>query len=191
MRRLLFALALLGASAVGYVAADDDLLYGSGPTAPEPRIVTFAQTDAGCADDVRQFARTQDRPNGTYVFSGTVATRSPNVSLSARAVRTSPPGADVITYRVEMRTHARNASADCPGRVAYRLELVAPDGDGGERVAVFLDGNTVACAGGSYSGYSSGCYLVMAEDRPRTVWANGTAERSVSASTPVERHPAG
>jgi hypothetical protein len=99
-------------------------------------------------------------------------TDSPDADLAMEITRTSPDGARVTTYRVDLTSHAPGGNGtgagtgdDCAGEVAYRLNLTV-DYREAMRVAVYEDGEASSCGG-------TACSPLMADERPRW-WANGT-----------------
>ena len=167
-RALLLAVVLV--AAVGGMA-----LVGAGPFQDDPdpdrppEIQSFEITDRGCQDEVRDFASSNSAGDGDGVDAGTIDTASPETELSAEIRRTSPESAEIITYRVDLRTHDPvDANESCPGRIAYRIEYDAPSGAGatGHRVALGVDGRIKSC-GGSTSGPELGCHRLMSETTTR------------------------
>lgn len=158
---LVVAVAFVGsafAAGVGPFAPD--------PAEPTPTVETLEITDRGCRGELREFGHSRNGPNGTYVSEGIIDAASPVAGLSATALRTSPENAEVLTYRVDVRTHEpANATTDCEdgGEVAYRLVANAPDGLAGERLAVYVDGRIASCGGGTY-GPNTGCGRLMTSD---------------------------
>ena len=81
--------------------------------------------------------------------------------------RTSPDGARITTYRVDLASHAQDGdwNGTCAGEAAYRLNLTV-DYREAMRVAVYEEGRAASCGG-------TGCSAVMADEQRRW-WANGT-----------------
>ena len=141
---------------------------------PTPEITSFEITDRGCRADVREFSHGRVGPNGSFVHAETLDTASSATELSAQIRRTSPGGAAITTYRLDVQTHEQTpANASCPGRIAYRIEYDAPAGPTGVREAVFVDGRLRSC-GGSTSGGDLGCRRL--QDDLTTHWSNASDE---------------
>lgn len=165
-------LLLVGALAVG--VAVGALLVGGLPgleeSAPAPEIESVEVLDAGCHDDVRPWGMSSS--DGIWV--STINNTSKHTEVSAQIRRTSPSGATVAAYRVNLATHNTTAeSGECPGRIVYRVEYDAPYPDAADamRTERYVDGEFHTC-GGSTSGPETGC-VALHEDRP-THYSNGT-----------------
>jgi len=165
MRRALLLVVVLAAAGAGAALAGAGPFQGDPDPDREPAIESFEITDRGCQDEVREFASSNSAGDGGGVDAGTIDTPSPETELSAQIRRTSPGSAEVVTYRIDLRTHEpADANESCAGRIAYRIEYDAPSGAGaaGQRVSLAVDGRTTSC-GGSTSGPDLGCHRLMSE----------------------------
>jgi hypothetical protein len=169
---LLVGSALLAGAVGGYgvAGAGSDGGLSDPPPLDDPQVERFERTDAGCRSTITPSGGTTVGPGGRFAASGVMDTDSPDSNLAMEITRTSPDGARITTYRVDLSSYAREENAtdteDCAGEVAYRLNLTV-DYRETMRVAVYEKGEVVSCGG-------TDCSPVMADKRPRW-WANGTA----------------
>ena len=161
--------ALLVGAVGGYALAD--VSPSDPPALDDPQVERFEQTAAGCRGTINPSGGTTVGPGGRFASFGVMETASPDANLATEITRTSPDGARVTTYRVDLSSYAREGNAtgagaeDCAGEVAYRLNLTV-DYREAMRVAVYEEGEAASCGG-------TGCSAVMADERPRW-WANGS-----------------
>jgi hypothetical protein len=169
-RQVLLAVLATSAVFVGSAYAANIGPFEPNPPEPTAEVESLTITDRGCRGEIRPFSRSRNGPNGTYVYEGVINAASPNSQLAASVGRTSPENARVLTYRVELQTlEAPNQNTSCEGELAYQLEITAPSGTDGERVATYLNGRLSGCGGGSY-GPDVGCGQLyeLAEKTPVT-----------------------
>ena len=165
----LLGIALLVVAVGGYAVASDG--FSDPPPLDDPRVEQFERTAAGCRGTIHPSGGTTVGPGGRFGSFGVMATDSPDANLAMEITRTSPDGARVTTYRVDLSSHAPGGNTtdtgveDCAGEVAYRLNLTV-DYRETMRVAVYEDGEVASCGG-------TGCSPIMVDQRPRW-WANGT-----------------
>jgi len=165
MRRALLLVVVLVAAGAGAALAGAGPFQGDPDPDRAPAIESFEITDRGCQDEVSEFASSTSAGDGDGVDAGTIDTASPETELSAEIRRTSPASAEIVTYRIDLRTHEpADANESCAGRVAYQIEYDAPAGEAavGHRVALAVDGRTTSCGGGT-SGPELGCHRLMSE----------------------------
>ncbi|WP_276272689.1 hypothetical protein [Haloarcula litorea] len=180
-RRSLLAVAvaaLLLAAAGPSVNALPGFSDHTGPT--ELRVASFERAGAGCAEEFQYAASSTG--GGRIASSGTVTAAGPDADLSVWTERTSPPGADLSTFRVHLDTHGGNeAATDCETAVGYRLSLTLTGGSDegllpdahGYRVLWLENGRYAGCSASVTSPLSSGCQRFA--ERPDRAWANGSA----------------
>ncbi|MFC7080193.1 hypothetical protein [Halorussus caseinilyticus] len=160
----------------------------TGPS--EMRVTSLERLDAGCRDSVANYAR-GSVSGGTYTRVTFIETDDPDADLSAWVERTSPPGADLSTFRVYVESHASEASEvasattdDCETGVQYRIEAttsggspagVLPDAHG-VRVRWFENGEEAGCSGSYTSSLRGGCGQFREDERPDRTWANATTK---------------
>ncbi|WP_313693790.1 hypothetical protein [Halorarum halobium] len=153
----------------------------TGPS--EMRVTSFDRLEAGCAEQVATRAGSA-YDAGNYTKTAFVRTGSVDANLSARVVRTSPPGADLSTFRVRVDSHHEGpANATCETGVLYRVTItpgggspegLVPDAHG-TRVLWLENGEYAGCSGSVTSPLETGCSRFRPGDgEPRQVWANGS-----------------
>ncbi|UPV74251.1 hypothetical protein M0R89_17145 [Halorussus limi] len=158
----------------------------TGPT--EMNVSELERLDSGCREAVSGYARSSVS-GGTYSQVTFVETGDPDADLSAWVERTSPPGADLSTFRVHVEssgnaTGRNESNRSCEAGVQYRLEVttaggspegVLPDAHG-IRILWLENGEYAGCSG-SYTGpLRSGCSQLRPQDGgPDRTWANATA----------------
>jgi hypothetical protein len=157
---------------VGASHATDAEPFEPDPPEPTPEVGSLAVTDRGCRGEIRSFAASKSGAGGTNVYRGVVETASPDAELTAKVALTSPENADIVTYRAIVRTiEPSNGTTSCKGEIAYRLEIDAPGGVTGKRVAVYLNGRIAHCSAGS-NGLNPGCYRLYELARRTPVASN-------------------
>lgn len=171
-RQVLVAVIVTSALFVGAAYATDAGPFEPDPPEPTPEVNSLAVTDRGCRGEIRSFAASKSGAGGTNVYRGVVETASPDAQLTAKVARTSPENADIVTYRAVVRTiEPSNGTMSCKGEIAYRLEINAPSGVTGKRVAVYLNGRIAHCSAGS-NGPSPGCHRLYELARKTPVASN-------------------
>ncbi|MFC6723391.1 hypothetical protein ACFQE1_03075 [Halobium palmae] len=181
-RRLLVA--VLVAVAVGAVVGPSvNALPGfadhTGPS--EMRVTSFERLDAGCEEQVGEYVG-GSTGGGEYSRTAFIGTAGADANLSASVRRTSPDGADLSTFRVDVDSHHDGpANATCETGVLYRIVLephggtdegLLPDAHGTE-VLWFADGKLTGCSASLTSPLESTCDGVD-RDEPQRTWANAT-----------------
>lgn len=161
----LLALVLLVGAVTGYAVGVG--AFTDPPPLDEPRVERFERTASGCRGTIDPSGGTTVGPGGRFVSSGVMDTGSPDADLAMEITRTSPDGARITTYRVDLASHAQDGdwNGTCAGEAAYRLNLTV-DYREAMRVAVYEEGRAASCGG-------TGCSAVMADEQRRW-WANGT-----------------
>ncbi|NHN58874.1 MULTISPECIES: hypothetical protein [Halorussus] len=160
----------------------------TGPS--ELRVSSLERIDAGCRDAVSNYA-SGSGGGGNHTRVSFVATGDPDADLSAWVERTSPPGADLSTFRVHVESRGDGevaSNASCELGVQYRIETTAtggspegilPDAHGVE--ILWLENGEYAGCSGSYTSPLRGrCphLYQQADDRDLT-WANATTDQSI------------
>jgi hypothetical protein len=152
----------------------------TGPT--EMDVTGFERLGAGCADDVATYARSGTGPNGTYERITFVETGDPDANLSVSAVRTSPRGADLSTFRVAVDSHTdAPPNETCRMGVQYRVELESSGGSPpgfmpdahGTRILWLENGEYAGCSSSSTGTLDTECHRFLG-DHPDRTWANAT-----------------
>lgn len=175
---VLFVALLILAS--GGVYALPFVSNGTGPT--DAAVVDLERLETGCADDVDSFRHTQTGANGTFTHTGFVETGSADGSISAWVERTSPPGADLGTFRVHVDSDNKADQTDCQIGVRYRVDIqtsggvpdgLVPDADG-VRVLWLENGAVSGCSSAVESPLDAECGHFLT-DEPRRTWANTTS----------------
>lgn len=154
---------------------------GTGPTDIE--ITELDRLDAGCRDEVGDYASSRNGPNGTFARTTFVETGSRDADLSAWAERTSPAGAEFSTFRVYVESDPAGAGNEsCEVGVQYHIEYRVSGGsdDGlisdasGYSITNIENGEYDGCASSASGRFTdSGCPARPYEQPPRT-WANAT-----------------
>ena len=162
----------------------------TGPT--EMEVTELERLDSGCLDVVGTYSSGSSSGDGPYSQTTFIETGDPDADLSAWVERTSPPGADLSTFRVHVesrgsdaadRTDANATTTSCKMGVQYRITVMASGGSPegilpdahGERVLWLENGEYAGCSG-SYTGSLNGsCSHIRPQDGgPNRTWANAT-----------------
>lgn len=179
---ILVALVVIAVVFAGITHASvNDLPGFSDHTGPaELSVDTFERVGASCVDAVGSGTGTSISDG--YARAGFVETGDPNASLSAWVERTSPPGADLSTFRVHVDSHGSgNASnASCTVGVRYRIELTPHGGSPagfipdayGTRVLWLVNGRYDGCSASVTSPLDAECDRLRRT--PAVVWANAS-----------------
>lgn len=145
-RQVLVAVVATSALFVGAAYATDTGPFEPDPPKPTAEVDSLTIIDRGCRGEVQLSAGSMG--GGDNAYQGVVETASPSAELTAKVARTSPEDATVVTYRAVVQTlESSNESSTCKGEVAYRLEIDAPSGATGKRVAVYSNGQLAHCSG--------------------------------------------
>jgi hypothetical protein len=154
---------------------------GTGPTDIE--ITDLDRIDAGCRDDVGDYASSRNGPDGTFEMTTFVETGSRGANLSAWAERTSPLGTDYSTFRVYVESDpAGSTNESCEVGIQYHLEYQVSGGSDDGLLADASGYSIVHVENGDYHGCTSsgsgrfadgGCPMRPYDHPPRT-WANAT-----------------
>lgn len=188
MRKALLAVALLGVLWLGLADGSiNDLPGFSDATGPQTMSVeSFERLDSGCIDAISDSAHAQSGPHGRHEYTSVIETESPDAPISVWIERTSPPGADLSTFRVHVESHgsetesAATSNGSCRTGVKYRLVLntsdrgpagIMPD-EHGVRILRLENGEYAGCTGGYTGGLNGTCQYPI--DGPSRVWANAT-----------------
>ncbi|MFC4357998.1 hypothetical protein ACFO0N_08570 [Halobium salinum] len=181
-RRLLLVL-LVGVTVGAVLGPSVNALPGfSDHTGPsEMRVTSFERLDAGCEEQVGNAVHSSTGGGG-YSRTAFIRTADTDANLSVQVRRTSPAGADLSVFHVDVDSHHDGpANTSCETGVVYRVALephggsdegLVPDAHGTE-VLWFNDGELVGCSASLTSPLESTCDGV-GRDEPRRVWANGT-----------------
>lgn len=144
-RQVLGAVLATSALFVGAAYATDTGPFEPNPPEPTAEVDSLI-IDRGCRGEVQVSA--SSKSGGDNAYQGVIETASPNAELTAKVARTSPEDAKVVTYRAVVQTvESSNESTTCKGEIAYRLEIDAPSGVTGKRVAVYSNGQITHCSG--------------------------------------------
>ncbi|WP_128476259.1 hypothetical protein [Halorussus pelagicus] len=81
----------------------------TGPT--EMEVAEFERLDSGCHNVVGTYSSGSSSGDGPYSQTTFIETGDPDADLSAWVERTSPPGADLSTFRVHVESHGSDAGA--------------------------------------------------------------------------------
>lgn len=183
MRKALLAVALLGVLWLGLADGSvNDLPGFSDATGPQTMTVeSFERLDSGCLDEVSDYSSSRSGPDGQFAYVSTIETEQADADLRVWTERTSPPGADLSSFRVHVESASRGTGNEsCQTGVQYRLVLntsdrgaagLLPD-DSGVRILRLENGEFAGCTGGYTGGLDGRCQYPM--DRPEYVWANAT-----------------
>jgi hypothetical protein len=182
-RRVGIALLIIAVVVVGASDVSVNTLPGfSDHTGPsEMEITEFERVDSGCADDLSSFRGTRSGPGGTYTKHTFIRTEDADADLSAWVERTSPPGADLSTFRVHVDSHHEGpANETCDTGVLYRITINGSGGSPegflpdahGTRILWLENGRFAGCSGSVTSPLESGCQRFV--DQPERTWANAT-----------------
>jgi len=184
LKNALLVAALLGLAVASVEPGAVNALPGfsdhTGPT--EMEVASLERLDSGCADEVATYA-SGSASGGNYTQVSFVETGHPEADLSAWTERTSPPGADLSTFRVHVDSRSRAdapANASCELGVQYRIEVttsggspggILPDAHG-TRILWLQDGDYAGCSGSYTSPLRADCRRF--EAKPDRTWANAT-----------------
>lgn len=197
LKTALLVAALLGLAVASAEPGAVNALPGfsdhTGPT--EMEVTTLERLDSGCADEVATYA-SGSASSGNYTQVSFVETGDRDADLSAWTERTSPPGADLSTFRVHVESHSRAegddadvdsradtpANASCKVGVQYRIEVTTSGGSPegflpdahGTRILWLENGDYAGCSGSYTSPLRSDCQRF--EAGPDRTWANATAD---------------
>lgn len=171
---------LLTAAEPGAVNALPGFSDRTGPT--ELSVASFERLDSGCEDEMSTHVG-GSTGGGSYSQVSFVETGDPDADLAAWTERTSPPGADLSTFRVHVESRADGATdAPCRAGVRYRIEVATgganpegllPDAHG-TRILWLQNGEYAGCSA-SYTGpLRADCSRFSDDDRPNRTWANAT-----------------
>ena len=161
----------------------------TGPT--EMEVAELELLDSGCRDVVGTYTSSSSSGDGPYSQTTFIKTGDPDADLSVWVERTSPPGADLSTFRVHVESHASattNGSlatnqSSCEMGVQYRIKVTASGGNPegilpdahGERVLWLHDGEYAGCSGSSTGPINGSCSHIRPRDGgPDRTWANAT-----------------
>ncbi|WP_049970425.1 hypothetical protein [Haladaptatus cibarius] len=152
----------------------------TGPT--EMTVTEFERLDSGCVDEMRKYA-SSSTGGGKMSKTTTIRTNSADANISIWTERTSPPGADMSTFRVHLDSESDGSSDDaCQTAVRYRLTLelsggspegILPDAHG-YRVLWLENGNYSGCSASVTSPLRSECDRFTPNAQPERTWANAT-----------------
>ena len=166
----------------------------TGPT--EMRVASIDRLDAGCRDAVSNYAGSSGG-GGNRTRVSFIPTGDPDADLSAWVERTSPPGADLGTFRVHVESRgdgevASNRGADrtasnasCELGVQYRIETTAAGGSPegllpdahGVQILWLGNGEYAGCSGSYTSPLRGNChYLYQHAGNRDSTWANATTD---------------
>ncbi|WP_246998478.1 hypothetical protein [Halosolutus gelatinilyticus] len=150
---------------------------------PQLSVSSFERVETGCADDVATYA-SSSHGNGSYTRVSFIETGTETADLSARTERTSPPGADLHTFRVSIDSTGRPRQNDsCAMGVQYRLELTHErgssegllSGDDGIRVLWLENGEYSGCSATTSGSLDAECHRFTKDAQSNRTWANTTA----------------
>ncbi|WP_135830374.1 hypothetical protein [Halorussus halobius] len=192
-KNVLLVAALLGLAVAGAEPGAVNALPGfsdhTGPT--EMAVASLERLDSGCADEVATYAG-GSASGGNYSQVSFVETGDSEANLSAWVERTSPPGADLSTFRVHVESHPRtdpdadhvvdaSANDSCDVGIQYRIEVTTgggnPEGilpdDHGTRVLWLENGEYAGCSASHTGSLRAQCHRF--DSAPDRTWANATA----------------
>lgn len=92
----------------GYAVADGGL--SDPPPLSDPQVDRFERTASGCRGTVTPAVGTTVGTGGRFASFGVMDTDSPDADLAMGITRTSPDGARVTTYRVDLSSHTASGS---------------------------------------------------------------------------------
>jgi len=159
-------------------------LTGDDSEAPRLSVSSLERLDAGCADDVANFASSKSGGLG-YTKVSFIETGNETANLSARTERTSPVGADLSTFRVYVdSTGEAPRNSSCTMGVQYRIELdhdPAPSGgilsgEEGTRVLWLENGDYIGCSSTTTGSLDAECGRFLLEEDTDLTWANSSAK---------------
>lgn len=181
-RRRVVALALLAVALVVIVQPSPALVPGlsdhTGPT--EMHVQSVERLDAGCEERVATYGQTS-LEGGNLTKVSFVPTERADADLGVWTERTSPEGADLSTFRVNVETHSAGpANESCQTGILYELSVstsggqpagLVPDAHG-HRVLWLENGAFAGCSVSVTSPLETECNRFQAPvDR---TWTNAT-----------------
>ena len=191
-RRVGLALVVIAAVFVGIAHPSVNDLPGfsdhTGPT--EASVTSLERVEAGCAEQVATRGSTS-LSGGDYEKVTFIETARTDADLSARVERTSPLGADLSTFRVQVDSHTEGpANGSCETGVLYRIEIetsggspegLLPDAHG-TRVLWIQNGAVDGCSSSTTSPLDAECNRFVSGPVDRT-WANATSGTTADATS--------
>jgi hypothetical protein len=160
----------------------------------EIEVTSLERLDSGCEDAIAGHSR-GSASGGNFSKVAFIATDDPDAALSAWTERTSPPGADLSTFRIYVESRASDGAqanrtaagaADgnrsCQTGIQYRLEAttsggspagILPDAHG-VQVRWFENGDEAGCSAAYTSPLRGSCHQSVGSNQQNRVWANAT-----------------
>jgi hypothetical protein len=162
----------------------------TGPS--EIEVASLERLDSGCEDAIADRSR-GTASGGNFSKVAFIATDDPDAALSAWTERTSPPGADLSTFRIHVESRASGATqangspdggtnSSCQTGIQYRIEAttsggspagVLPDAHG-VRVLWLENGEYAGCSAAYTSPLRGSCHQFAGSNQQDRVWANAT-----------------
>jgi hypothetical protein len=188
MRKALLALLVVGVLWIGLADGSiNDLPGFSDATGPQTMTVeSFERLDSGCIDAISDSGHSQSGPHGRHEYTSVIETGSADAPIAVWTERTSPPGADLSTFRVHVESHGNRSvgalsdNSSCETGVKYRLVLntsdrgaagILPD-EHGVRILRLENGKYAGCSAGYTGGLNGNCQYPI--DGPTRAWASAS-----------------
>lgn len=182
-RTALLLCCIVAGLVIFFVLPVSPLSTGGESESAQLSVSSFERLETGCADDIVNYASSR-HGNGSYTRVSFIETGNETANLSARTERTSPAGADLTTFRVDVESSGQpRENTSCTIGVQYRIELAydrAPSGgllsgDDGTRVLWLENGEYSGCSSTTSGSLDSECHRFTKESQSDRTWANTTA----------------